>query len=162
MLPRRAAQAETLEASVDSSIPVQAQTHAVAVVARPKAVSLAVALLWISWTLSCIGVVLNYFLFPSAYLNLATVVAVVLLALQVVVIYYVGKGSNAARWLAVVVLFLALPALAILGKLIADRSLLSAGITATQFLLKVVAIAMLFTRASSTWFRQVAARRAGL
>jgi hypothetical protein len=76
------------------------------------------------------------------------------LALQALVIYYVGKGSNPARVLVLILLVLALPGLFAVEKLIAARSLLSAGITLSSFLLKATALVLLFTKLSSAWFRE--------
>jgi len=119
---------------------------------RPRRVQGAIVLLWVSWSISVCALGANALLFQGGAAGVGLVVGVLMLLLQASVIQWVGSGSRIARALFLVFMFLAIPGLLVLGKLIADTSVLSALATVVGFTLKAVAVFLLFTGASAQWF----------
>lgn len=118
----------------------------------PRRVRTASALLWISWAISACALAANSILFQEGGAGIGIDVGVAILGLQAVAIYFVGKGSNVARILFIVFLVLAIPGLLIVGRLIAAKSVVSALATLTGFTLKGIAVFLLFTGVSRSYF----------
>jgi hypothetical protein len=115
----------------------------------PNRIRKAILFLWIAWGISAVALLINCFLFPGVR---GVIVGIVALGLQVLVIFFVSKGSNTARIFLVVLLVIALPGLMLVGRLIAAKSIFSAIMTILGISLKVIATYLLFTGESRSWF----------
>ena len=115
----------------------------------PKRVRTSISLLWVAWGISLLALAINSFLLHSLA---GGIVGIVALALQAIVIYFITNGSNVARILLLVLLFLAIPGILIFLQRIASSSVSSAAMTVIGFSLRVIATYFLFTGESRPWF----------
>lgn len=120
---------------------------------RPASAGIAVAALWAAWLLSATALGINQIVFQGAGIGPGPLLGMISLAVQAGVCVAVGRGHRIARAMAVVFMLIAALPLQIVGRLIAERAIFSATYTVSVFSLKAIAVALLFTRASSRWFR---------
>lgn len=128
----------------------------------PQRVRISVALLWFAWALSAALLVFNRILLQDRVgASLGTLIGVGGLVVQGVAIYFIRRGSNVARIIAVVFLLLATPGLYIILQFISTLSPLSAASTIVGYLVKLIAISLLFSGEARSWFRPSHVRSSG-
>jgi hypothetical protein len=74
------------------------------------------------------------------------------LGIQAVAFWYVRRGSSIARSVVIVFFVLAALPLAIVPRLVTERAVYSGGYLVVGFVLKGVAVWLLFTGAAADWF----------
>jgi hypothetical protein len=121
----------------------------------PTRVRVAVIALWAALLVSAVALVVNQVLFHGSGIGPGPAAGVASLVVQAVVIWFVRRGSAVARALVIVFALLAALPLGIVPRLIAERSVYSAGYLLLGFALKGVATWLLFTGDSSKWFARV-------
>ena len=99
-------------------------------------------------SLSAVALAVNQLLLDGSGIGPGPSLGLASLAIQAVVIVLVARGSAAARWLVVFWLAIAALPLPMVGRLVAERSYISASYTLLGFLLKGVATLLLFTGSS--------------
>ena len=114
----------------------------------PRRVLAAVALLWIAWAISACTLAVRVFIFGlgPAWSGFAGIAA------QALLIYFIGKRSNLARIILLILVVITLAASSLLADALAQSSL-SAIPTIVAGALRVVGLALLFSGASRPWFR---------
>jgi hypothetical protein len=126
----------------------------------PGRVRLAVIALWAAWLVSAAALFVNQVLFHGSGIGPGPAMGVASLATQAVVFWFVRRGSRVARSFVIVIAVLAALPLPIVPRLVGERSVYSAGYLVIAFLLKVVAVWLLFTGQASAWFGQANGTRA--
>jgi hypothetical protein len=122
----------------------------------PKRVRIALTLLWVAWAVSvCTVIIRAHASVSQSSVNLAAA------AVQALVIYFIGRRSNAAR-IVLLVLLLINTALSPLIWAALTRNSFSAAPTVVGYLMRIIAVALLFTGESKQWFRRPQAGQSGL
>jgi hypothetical protein len=111
---------------------------------RADRVRLAVIALCAAWVLSAIALAINQFVFHGSGIGPGLTIGIASLVVQAVVIVFVARGSTIAQMATVVFLALAAISLPMLPRLIAERSIWSAIYIALGFVLKAMAVWLLF------------------
>ena len=119
---------------------------------RPTRVSRALTALWAAWGVTATALLVNQFYFHGTGIGPGLSLGLVSLAIQAVVFVSVGRGSHTARALAIIFLVLATLPLQMLGRLITERSIVTATYTAIGLALKASGVFLLFTGDSRGWF----------
>jgi len=128
----------------------------VALPGRPKEVTLAVRLQWVSLMLGAVTSTANLARYPRAGLSLAGVTVVVALSFALVIwlTYKVSRGRNWARITLLVFLVLGMPGF--LSQLPAtfERSIILAATAVAILLLQCFSLYLVFIAAGARWFRR--------
>jgi len=119
----------------------------------PNRVRTALALLWAAWAISLCVIIIHSVQFPGPILQDPGILGWPAALLQALLIYFAGRASNIARIVLAVLLVLAIPGVLVLESLIVAKLFLSACATGIGFVLRLAAIALLFTPAANRWFR---------
>ena len=119
---------------------------------RPVRVNAAVIALWAAWTVSAVALFVNQVVFHGSGIGPGPSLGVMSLAIQAVAFWFVMRGSSIARAATILVLVLAALPLAIVPRLFAERAVYSASYLVLGFVLKAVAVWLLFTSDSLRWF----------
>jgi hypothetical protein len=119
----------------------------------PSQVRTAIVLLWTAWVVSLCVMIVHSVQFPGPLLHDPGLIGWPAALLQALVIYFVGRRSNVARIVLVVVVALAIPGLLVLESLIFAKLFLAACATASGFTLRLIAAGLLFTPTANGWFR---------
>lgn len=119
---------------------------------RPTRVNLALAALWLAWTVSLVALLLNHLVFKGSEIGPGWALGILSLTVQGALFILVGRGNRIARDLTIVFLVLAVLPLPIVGRLISEKSIWSATYLAIGFGLKAVAVFLLFTAETKDWF----------
>lgn len=117
---------------------------------RPRPVRIALALLWLY--IALYALLLASDLAGGASATLAWLVPIVTVAIVAALTAFVAKGSNAARWSYAVLFVLGSLPLAIDPSSVFARSALIGGLNLAMFALQLIALVLLFQRASNAWF----------
>jgi hypothetical protein len=138
----------TMSAPADSLAPV---------LATPRRVRVALALLWAAWAVSACTLTIRvvFFHLPLGWLGFAGV------AIQGLIVYFIGRRSNAARIIMLIIVLINTASAYFLWKVIAEASM-SATPTVVGYLLRVAALVLLFSGESRQWFRGPHALKSGL
>jgi len=126
----------------------------------PSSVRTAVWLLSIAWLLSVALTIFNFFLFRSPLQSLgvsvqATLSSICALLVQAIAIYFIARGSNVARIVALIFLLLATPGFFFIMWFMSTVSLLSVSLSTVGYTLRLIAIFLLFGPHARPWFRRV-------
>ena len=119
---------------------------------RPARVNAAVVALWAAWSVSAVALVVNQSAFHGSGIGPGPSMGIVSLAIQAVAFWFVRRGSSIARAVVILVLVLAALPLGMMPRLFADRAVYSASYLMVGFILKAVAVWLLFTGDSVRWF----------
>ena len=119
---------------------------------RPERVGRALVALGAAWVVTAVALFVNQVLFHGSGIGPGPSLGIVSLAGQAVVYWFVGRGSRVARTLVVFVLVVATLPLQLVPRLVAERALYTAGYTVLGFVLKGIAVWLLFTGNSAKWF----------
>jgi hypothetical protein len=121
----------------------------------PSPVRVSVALLWFAWALSGGLTFFNHHLLQGyGGSSLGLLLGLAGLIVQAVAIYFIGRGSNVARIVAVVFFLLATPGFYFVMRFMSALSVLSVSLSIVGYLLRLVAIVLLFGTAARLWFRR--------
>jgi hypothetical protein len=123
----------------------------------PYRVYVALALLWVAWAVSACTLAVRVFIFGAGF----GWVGFIGVAIQALLIYFIGKRSNAARILMLILALIITAEGALLLKVLAQSSV-SAVPTIIGYLLRVIALVLLFSGESRQWFRKPQAGNGGL
>jgi hypothetical protein len=118
----------------------------------PRPARIALILLWVAWTISAYIVLARAFRLGG--LDMATMFGLGGLLVQILIFYFIARGSNAARIALLVVILLGLPALLVLVRAGLNFSRLptSGVISYLALALRVIACVLLFTPGLRSWF----------
>jgi hypothetical protein len=138
---------------------IEAQEHgALRPLSMPTNVRIAMWLLWTAWAISLGLTIFNHFLLLSGLQQrgvseLAILRSFAGLLVQGIAIYFVGRGSSAARVVFVILMIIAALPFVFIMKFMSQFSLLSVSLSVLGYILKVVAIVLLFSAAARPWFQ---------
>ena len=119
---------------------------------RPARVNAAVIALWAAWSVSAVALFVNQVVFHGSGIGPGPSLGIMSLAIQAVGFWFVMRGSSMARAFMILVMVLAALPLGILPRLFAERAVYSASYLVLGFMLKAVAVWLLFTGDSLRWF----------
>ena len=119
----------------------------------PSRVHYAVIMLWSAWGISAVALLINCFLFQGTGAKAGSLGGIAGLVLQAIAIYYISKGNNVARVFVLVIFLLGTPGVLLVCHLIAAKSLFSVTLTIIGYLLRAIAVFLLFTGDSGNWFK---------
>ena len=105
-----------------------------------------------AWVVSALGLFVNQVVFHGSGIGPGPALGIVSLLVQAAVIFFIHRGSGTARAIAVAFFALALLPLQLVPRLIAEREVFSASYTVLGFVLKGIAVWLLFSGDSPTWF----------
>lgn len=125
--------------------------------ATPRRVFAALALLWVAWGVSVCTLAVRVFVFGLGLGWLGFGAA----GIQALLIYFIGRRSNAARIIMLVVILVNTAGAFWLLKALAQLSM-SATPTVIGYLLRVAALVLLFSGESRQWFRRSQVDKGGL
>jgi hypothetical protein len=109
--------------------------------------------LWIAWAITAIALAVNQLVFHGSGIGPGPAIGVFSLVVQAIAIVAIGRRSAIARGVAVLFLLVATVNLQIVGRLVAERSYVSAGYTVLGWVFKALGVYLLFTKQSKHWFR---------
>lgn len=121
---------------------------------RPRPVHSALLLLWSA--IALYALLLGNDLLGSNSAPSAWVVPLVTVAVVAVLIGFIARGSNVARWIYAVMFVLGSLPLAIDPGSVFARSSLIGSLNVLMFVLQLAALVLLFARGAGGWFRQSA------
>jgi hypothetical protein len=116
----------------------------------PRRVFASVFLLWLAWGISAVALAVNSYRFSTPMRGVVS--GIVVLALQALLIYFIGRRSNLARVILTVIILLGFPGLLVVGRLLEAGWILSAAMTGVAFSLRVIAAYLYLTGDSRLWF----------
>ena len=119
---------------------------------RPARVNAAVIALWAAWSVSAVALFVNQVVFHGSGIGPGPSLGIMSLAIQAVGFWFVMRGSSMARAFMILVMVLAALPLGILPRLFAERAVYSASYLVLGFMLKAIAVWLLFTGDSLRWF----------
>jgi hypothetical protein len=123
---------------------------------RPRAVQLAVTLLWVSFAVSLPALALAAARDPAAVLHpVSLVITVALLALSVLLILRIGEGRDWARWVYLVLFGISVAMQWLPGDDLNPPGYFENALSAAGWLLDAAAMWLVFTRPGADWFRRV-------
>lgn len=126
---------------------------------RPARVTLATGALALAWVISAVALAINQLLLHGSSIGPGPLVGVASLIVQALLIAFVARGNAIARIVVVLFFVLAASPLAIVPRLVAQHSAVSASYLVLGFLLKGAATFLLFTGDSRVWFTPSAPAR---
>jgi len=118
----------------------------------PSRVACAVVLLAVAWLASATALAINHLVFLGSGVGPGPSLGIIGLAVQAAMIALVARGAPLGRTLVVVFFALAALPLAMVARLVAEGSVVSAGQMVAGFALKGIAALLLFTGESRRWF----------
>lgn len=124
---------------------------------RPRPVQTALVLLWIAVALYAL--LLGIDLLGSNSAPSAWLVPLATIAVVAVLIGFIARGSNIARWVYAVLFVLGSLPLAIDPGAVLARSALIGGLNLLMFVLQLAAVVLMFGGAAASWFRHAADTR---
>jgi len=119
---------------------------------RPARVTAAVVALWAAWTVSAVALFVNQVVFHGSGIGPGPSLGIMSLAIQAAAFWFVMRGRSTARAFMILVLMLSVLPLGMLPRLFAERAAYSASYLVLGFVLKAVAVWLLFTGDSLRWF----------
>jgi len=108
--------------------------------------------LWAAWSVSAVALFVNQVVFHGSGIGPGPSLGIMSLAIQAVGFWFVMRGSSMARAFMILVMVLAALPLGILPRLFAERAVYSASYLVLGFMLKAIAVWLLFTGDSLRWF----------
>ena len=118
---------------------------------RPRTVTLAVILLALGMTIRFVHI------FAGAHVDqpAACIVLALIVSLPYLVIWFISRGKNWARWIFLVVFGLALCSLTASVQRLLAQPVLDIAVYSVQVLLCFIAAAALLSHSSAEWFREL-------
>src|SRR5262249_17748080 len=119
---------------------------------RPRAVRIALVLLWSAWFASAAALVINQIVFSGGGIGPGPTLGTVSLVVQAVALACVQRGARVGLAIAVLFALIAALPIAMMPGLLSDRAIVSAGYLALSFVLKVSGTGLLLTPDGMRWF----------
>ena len=119
---------------------------------RPARVIAALVLLWAAWFVGAVALFVNHALFHGSQVGPGLPIGIASLAIYAAALAGVGVGNRYGRATTLAFLVLSALPLPLVFRMIAERSLWTAGYLAAGFVLKAAGVLLLFTGDSNRWF----------
>jgi len=119
---------------------------------RPARVTAALSALGAAWLVSATALGVNHLVFRGEGIGPGPGAGILSLAVQALAIALVARGNRAGRVLVIFTAVLSTLPLPMLGRLVSERSFLSAAYISGAFTFKAIAVWLLYSSESRDWF----------